>query len=296
MQLHNKTVIVTGASRGIGRQIAIECARRGANVALAARTVESRSTLPGSLGETMALIEDLGGSAIAVQCDVAHANDLERLVATTVEHFGRLDVVVNNAADMVGQDLEQLVAMMLGRTGQTDGAAEAAPPQSSPSTQLLDNWLRQFAINVHAPYTLMMLAVPHLRAQGGGVVINITSSAADLIPVERVRSMSKRERMVRNDRLGYAATKAALNRLTNAAALELFDDNIAVVAVDPGTTRTELAEMMGARGFVNPEDFAPMSMTVTAVLDVLTCDDPTSLSGEIVRAQVRSQRDPTANG
>src|ERR1700722_17559835 len=97
MDLQDKVAIVTGASRGIGRQLALVLAQRGAKVVVAARTIEPKRRLPGTIGETLQAIEDLGGTAIAVQVDVTRAEDLVRLVATTVETFGRLDVLVNNA-------------------------------------------------------------------------------------------------------------------------------------------------------------------------------------------------------
>jgi NAD(P)-dependent dehydrogenase (short-subunit alcohol dehydrogenase family) len=278
MDLQDKVVIVTGASRGIGRQIALEVGRR-ANVVLAARTVKPRRTLPGTLGETVGLIERDGGTAIAVHCDVANAADLERLVATTVDTFGRLDVVVNNAADMAGQDLESLVASMIGSPDVGAGGAERAADGP------LDNWLRQFATNVHGPFLLMGMAIPHLRAQGGGVIVNMSSSVAEMVPVARSTSASERPGVINPGSLGYATTKAALNRLTNAAAADLAADNIAVVAVDPGVTRTEVVDLLGERGLLNADEWAPTSIPVGTVLDVLTADDPMAFSGQVIEAQ-----------
>ena len=115
MDLTDKVAIVTGASRGLGRQVATELARRGATVVVAARTVDARRTLSGTIAETVASIEQNGGRALAVQCDVAEPADLRRLVAETIAAFGRIDVVINNAADMVGQELEPMIEAMLGR-------------------------------------------------------------------------------------------------------------------------------------------------------------------------------------
>lgn len=139
--LRNKVVIVTGASRGIGRHLALALAAEGASVVLAARTVEPRRVLPGTIGDTLAQIEAAGGRAVAVQVDVTQVADLERLVDTAVATFGGLDVLVNNAAD-------------------TQGSTE--PIEAHPR----DRWLRQFDTNVHAPFSLIGLAVPHLRARG----------------------------------------------------------------------------------------------------------------------------------
>lgn len=98
LDLTGKVVIITGASRGIGKEAAQAFARRGANLVLTARTVEPDSWLPGTLGETLARIEDMGASAITVQADLASEADLERIVDAAVERFGGVDVLVNNAA------------------------------------------------------------------------------------------------------------------------------------------------------------------------------------------------------
>jgi NAD(P)-dependent dehydrogenase (short-subunit alcohol dehydrogenase family) len=255
-----KVAIVTGASRGIGRQIAIEFARRGMSVAVAARTVEARRRLPGTIGETLAAIEKAGGKAIAIQADVTRIEDLERLVATTVETFGRLDVLVNNAANTQGN------------TATIDEYDRAT-------------WLTQFDANVHGPFTLMGLAVPHLRSQGGGVIVNITSGAGDMVPVD-LGALHNADRPIRLPTLlGYTTTKAALNRLTNALAPDLVADNIAVVAIDPGFTRTELVDILGEQGLVDAEAAGPMEATVDTVIDVITAPDPLVFTGQILRAQ-----------
>lgn len=259
MELTKKVAIVTGASRGIGRQIALEIARRGASVVVAARTVEAHNRLPGTIGETLSAIEAAGGTAIAVQVDVTKPEDLERLVAMAVDTFGRLDVLVNNAAD-------------------TQGSSAAIDEYPSAS------WRHQFDANVHAPFTLMGLAVPHLKAQGGGVIVNMTSGAGDMVPFAATRS-TENSPIRLGTLLGYATTKAALNRLTNALAPDLAPHNIAVVAVDPGFTRTELVDLLGERGFVDPTAAAPMAVPVGVVLDIITADDPLALSGQVIRAQ-----------
>src|ERR1700759_3670770 len=100
--ISGKVVIITGASRGVGKQAAFDFARRGANVVLAARTVNADDKLPGTLGETLQQIEALGVGALAVPTDLASEADLENLVNTTVERFGGVDVLVNNAAATTG--------------------------------------------------------------------------------------------------------------------------------------------------------------------------------------------------
>jgi NAD(P)-dependent dehydrogenase (short-subunit alcohol dehydrogenase family) len=260
--LTGKVAIVTGASRGIGRQVALEFARRGAKVVVAARTVEPRRRLPGTIGETLHLIEEAGGTAVAVQVDVTHTEDLERLVTETIDAFGRLDVLINNAADTQGSN---------------------APIDEYPR----DSWLHQFAANVHAPFVLMGLAVPHLRAQGGGVIVNVTSGAGDLVPTDlAMAAAASDDQPVRlGTLLGYATTKAALNRMTNAVAPDLAPQKIAVSCVDPGFTRTELVDLLGEGGFVDPDAAAPMSLTVDTILEIVTADDPLVYAGRIIRAQ-----------
>jgi NAD(P)-dependent dehydrogenase (short-subunit alcohol dehydrogenase family) len=272
MDLNDKVVVVTGASRGIGREIALEFGRRGARVVIAARTVEPRRTLPGTVGETVALIESAGGTALAVQCDMANPADVVRLVATTLEAFDRLDVVVNNAADMVGQDFEKLVEAMLGKPA----AEDAGPPTEAGP---LDSWLQQFAVNVHGPYLLTTLATPHLQAQGGGVIVNITSEAADSVPLQEAL-----EHPALNPSVGYPVTKAALNRLTNVLAATLAVHNIAVVAVDPGVVRTEAAALLNEAGVATPDGAVTMSVPAATVIDIVTADDPMNYSGQVVRA------------
>jgi NAD(P)-dependent dehydrogenase (short-subunit alcohol dehydrogenase family) len=260
MELTDKVAIVTGGSRGIGRQTALELARRGAKVVVAARTVEPKKRLPGTIGETLQQIEDAGGTAVAVRCDVADADDLPGLIDAAIDNFGRLDVLVNNAADTQGS---------------------SAPIDEYP----IDSWRHQFDANVHAPFILMGLAVPHLKAQGGGVIVNVTSGAGDLVDPSVFAMMRGADSPVRlGTLLGYNTTNAALNRLTNAVAPDLMADNIAVVAVDPGMTRTELMDLLGERGLVDPTFAHPMEVPVKTIVDVITADDPLQYTGQILRA------------
>ncbi|HEY0538109.1 MAG TPA: SDR family oxidoreductase, partial [Actinoallomurus sp.] len=140
-----RTAIVTGASRGIGKQIAIELGRLGWNVVVAARTVEPHRRLAGSVGETVAAVVEAGGQAIAVRTDMTVADDIENLVRTAVSTYGTVDALVNNAAQTAG-----------GAPGLVD----------------LDvaDWRQQFETNLHGPLQLMQAVVPVLEKAGGGVI------------------------------------------------------------------------------------------------------------------------------
>ena len=255
MDPRGKVAIVTGASRGIGRRIAGELARLGAAVVIAARSVEQKGRLPGAIGETLAEILAAGGQAIAVQTDVSIPADCERLVAETLKAFGRLDILINNAAD-------------------TRGVRD--PIETYPR----DAWLRQFDANLHSQFNLIALAVPHMQAHGGGVIINFTSSDGDIKPYQFDAAAPPR---AMGSMIGYAATKAAISRFTNALAPELAPQNITLVAIDPGFTRTELVDLMGERGLVDPEQAHSMDLPVSRVVEVITADDPRIYAGQILR-------------
>src|SRR5438093_3078489 len=96
-RFHDKVVLVTGSSRGIGKAIALAFAREGAGVIVAAKTAEPDPRLPGTIHETAREIESLGGRALAVAVDLRNAEQINALVARSIETFGRVDILVNNA-------------------------------------------------------------------------------------------------------------------------------------------------------------------------------------------------------
>ena len=147
MQLKDARVIVTGASQGIGRAIAVEFARRGARLALAARRADA-------IAELAASIERDGGTAIAVLTDVTDAGGLEHLVEETVRRFGGIDILVNNAG-----------------VGLHAAIAEA----STADVEAL------FRLNVLAAAALIRAVVPAMRRQHAGMVINISSVAGRIV-------------------------------------------------------------------------------------------------------------------
>jgi NAD(P)-dependent dehydrogenase (short-subunit alcohol dehydrogenase family) len=172
MTLQDKVALVTGGSRGIGRAICLGLASKGAKVVVAARTEVDTSAgttfekfASGTIHTTTQMIQRRGGTAIGIRCDVTQVEDIRRLIEHTLDHFGHLDVVVNNA----GVDCESPVVDL--------------------DVDLLDRCL---AVNVRGPLLLCKFALPTLIAQRSGSILCITSGAARAYRPGRVGySMSK---------------------------------------------------------------------------------------------------------
>jgi NAD(P)-dependent dehydrogenase (short-subunit alcohol dehydrogenase family) len=184
--LTGKVALVTGASRGVGAAIAVALAQAGAEVACAARsTADAPQRTPGTLDDTVARIADAGGTALAVPTNLAVPDDVRAMVTTTVDHFGRLDLLVNNAAVTFVGDLD-------------------IP---------LKRHELVMTINLTAPLVACQTAAPHLKAAGGGRILNISSVAA-LLPIPGLMS--------------YGISKIGLEHLTVDLARILQADGTAV--------------------------------------------------------------------
>jgi NAD(P)-dependent dehydrogenase (short-subunit alcohol dehydrogenase family) len=266
IDLTGKVAIVTGASRGVGRQAAIDLARRGAKVVLAARTVDPDPSLPGSLGETIGIIQASGGEALAVQTDLANRADLQDLVDATVERFGGIDILINNAASTVG---------------------------SVWSKKFLDLTFEEltndFDINLHAPFTLMQLVVPIMAARGGGRIVNVTTGSGEVfrMPEEHVppADVVGRNLVVPS----YFASKRALDRLSNVIAPELRKSNVHVIGLHPGWVATEIVQArLEGQGFDPKEgDNRPVAVAVPARMIVYfaSCENPEEYTGRLFWAE-----------
>jgi NAD(P)-dependent dehydrogenase (short-subunit alcohol dehydrogenase family) len=201
VRLEGKVAIVTGASRGIGKQIAKLFAAEGARVACTARTVEEGAhRLEGSLATTLAEIADAGGEALAIAGDVSSFAECERIVRTAREALGPIDVLVNNAA------LTYFIPV-----------AEFPP----------EKWLKSFAVNVHGPFFMSRLVLDEMIARKSGAIVNISSGAA----IGPGRGPYKNAPL-RGGTL-YGAEKAALERFTQGLAAEVYRDGVSVTCVSP---------------------------------------------------------------
>ena len=203
MELLDRVIIVTGASRGIGKGLATGLAGLGASVVCAARTVEEApGALPGTIHATVAQIEAAGGKALAVPCDIGEAADLERLVTTAADTFGRIDVLVNNAM---------------------------APTRVAFADSTVQLWDESMRVNVRSLYLLVREVQPHMVKSGGGSIINISSGGAG----------HESTPFMPPGYVIYAVAKAAMERFSSALAPELRDQGITINALRPGAVKTE---------------------------------------------------------
>jgi NAD(P)-dependent dehydrogenase (short-subunit alcohol dehydrogenase family) len=223
--LAGKVAIVTGASRGIGRALAIGLADAGAAVVCAARTeVESTHGLPGTIHATVDAIAARGHQAIAVRCDIGRERDIVALVEASLAGFGRIDVLVNNAM---------------------------TPTRAPFVESTVEQWDESMQVNVRSLYLTCQAVMGPMSDTGGGSIINISSGAADPKIVGLPPGF-----------LTYSVAKAAMERFSTALADELAPLGIAVNALRPGAVKTEtavheLGEDYDWTGWTEPEAVVP---------------------------------------
>jgi 3-oxoacyl-[acyl-carrier protein] reductase len=190
--------VITGAGSGMGRASALDFAREGARVLVADLREDAAA-------ETTELVRQAGGTAECVRADVSRRADVDAMVEAAVRSFNRLDVLFNNAG---------------------------VPMAFTPIEEVDDTlWDQIFAVNVKSVYYGVQAALPHMKRQGGGVILN-TASTAGIRP--------------RPGLVPYAASKAAVISITKTLALELAPHKIRVVAICPVATDTPmLAQFIG---------------------------------------------------
>jgi NAD(P)-dependent dehydrogenase (short-subunit alcohol dehydrogenase family) len=219
-RLEGRVAVVTGASRGLGRAMALAFATEGAAVAVVARTEQQWSDkLPGTIHETVAEIEARGGNATAIAADLAQEADVERVVGEAHAAYGRVDILVNNAA-----------VTAPGRPGSTAPPApraRKARPRPGFADFPLKGYRLHLEIGLFAAYRLMQLVLPDMIARGRGAIVNVSSDAAfrpgpgpyaDPVPATNA---------------AYGGTKAALQHLTQSVASEVAAHGVRVNALLP---------------------------------------------------------------
>lgn len=189
-RLAGRVALITGGTSGIGKATALVFGREGATVAFTGRRTK--------LGESAAAeIESAGGQARYIPADHTRPEDCKRAVEAVMTEFGRLDILFNNAGFII--------------RGAADELSE-------------EDWQNTFDLNVTAVWRMSALAIPHMRVQGGGVIVNTASDRA-LVAFERAAA--------------YCAAKGAVIQLTRAMALDHGHENIRVNVVCPGDTLVE---------------------------------------------------------
>ncbi|MBH0774860.1 SDR family NAD(P)-dependent oxidoreductase [Nocardia bovistercoris] len=206
-ELGGSVAVVTGASRGIGKGIALELGAAGATVFVTGRSATT-GRLPGTVHATAARIDELGGVGVPFVCDHRDDDAVARLFQRVRDEYGRLDVLVNNVYNAPA------AARWLGKP------FWAVPPTA---------WDETFDVGVRSHYAAAVFAAP-LLIESGGLIVNISSPGA--------------ERYMHN--AVYGVAKCALDRLTADLARDLTDSDVTVVSLWPGIVNTELLQMVPA--------------------------------------------------
>lgn len=199
-KLDGKIAVITGASRGIGRDMALVFAKEGAKVVVSARTEnEGDFRISGSIQTTVKRIEEAGGEAIGIRCDMTDEEQIQAMFAQANEQYGRIDILVNNAAILIPGKVEEMQVR---------------------------HWDLLYRVNIRGPFVGCKYVIPYMREQQYGHIINISSVGA-IGPGEGPYTSAG------GGGIAYGSGKAHLERFSQGLAQELFEDNIAVNALSP---------------------------------------------------------------
>ena len=243
-----RNAVVTGASRGIGAAIAERLAADGANVAIAARTLDEHPVLPGSLNETLAKLNSYGGTHASIVADMGDPESREGLIAKAKEHLGgTIDILVNNAAAAIYMPLAEYplrrVRLMM-------------------------------EINLLAPLDLTQQALPDMIEAGEAWVVNLSSATANYEPGPPYRQSELLEVMGI-----YGASKAALNRMTNAFSVETHKHSIRMNTIEPRAAVLSEGADIKVGEMLSPEQIESMEAMVEAA--VFLCDCEPDFTGRV---------------
>jgi citronellol/citronellal dehydrogenase len=260
-KLDGKVAIVTGASRGIGKGVALLFAEEGAKVVVCARTLlEGDHILKGSLNSTVADIEKAGGTVLAVQGDVSREESCAEIVERARRAFGPIDILVNNA---MWSDFTPIKDMSVKR------------------------WARSFAVNTQGPFMLSRMVLPDMIAKRSGAIVNVSSNGAigpGRGPYSKPKEMWYDMEGVPSATL-YGATKAALERFTQGLAEEVYPYAVAVACVAPSVgVATE--GNIHFKLFTGPDDprSEPLSYMARSIL-LLASEPLDKVTGRVTYSQ-----------
>ncbi|MGO8860458.1 MAG: SDR family NAD(P)-dependent oxidoreductase [Acidimicrobiales bacterium] len=265
-RLQDQVAVVTGASRGIGKAIAVAFAAEGARVAVVARTeAQWDPRMPGSIHETVSEITAAGGTAAAIAADLADPDEVDTVIARARSALGPIGILVNNAAltipgrprkgPPVADPRESPVRLPVQN--------QSEPPRNSFLSFPLKGFRLHLEIGLFATYRLMQCALPDMIEASRGGIVNI-SSLAGFIPGE-----GPYQRPGTPGPIAYGGNKAALHHLTQSVAIEMQAHGIAVNALSPSEpvlTPGNLVAAVGETDWASPEEFAEATLRV-AVAD-----------------------------
>jgi NAD(P)-dependent dehydrogenase (short-subunit alcohol dehydrogenase family) len=213
MKLQNAVAVVTGASRGIGKALALALAQEGAQVVCTSRSTEAvPSRVPGTIDETARQVEALGRRVLAIPCNVAEDEQVENLARRTLDEFDRIDILVNNAAYLY-----------------------AGPFEDTPKSR----WDRVMDVNLRGAVLCTRAFLPQMIQQQSGRLLNVSSGAT--VDVEGALGGPY------PDSLSYVVSKAALDTFTVGLGLEVRRHGIAVNGL-----RVDMAIVTEGAIFLNP--------------------------------------------
>ncbi len=237
-KLDGRVAFITGASRGIGKAIARRFAAEGAAVIVNSPVMGEEEGLPGTLESAVADIEAEGGKAAAIACDLTDAEARSDLIARAGEFFGPVDILVNNAAYGIMKFGSEITA---------------------------EDLRFMFELNVIGPVDLAQQCLPHMKEQGAGWILNITSGSTEQSELPYPNGMPKEAAYTMS---GYGSSKAALNRFTVSLAHELCEFDIFVNAMKPtAIVLTEGADFVRDIARANPNMLEPVEMMAEGALE-----------------------------